>query len=207
MSSAPTTSLRQDTPPTWRTSSAMSSVRGIPWWAAIVLALAFTGIGVFVDLERINRLGIIFQGCYFVGCVLAVLWVQRQGLFGPMVQPPLILALAVPGVVMIGGGATGGGLTAKALAVGTPLINGFPTMALTTGITVIIGCLRLLRQRPPATRRRSAAQRFTDASSPDPGQHSLRSQRQHSQHSQPRQHSRTHRAAARRSAGRSPDPR
>jgi hypothetical protein len=150
-SAPPAAALRGDDPPSWTTNSAISTVRGIPSWAAILLALAFTGIGVFVDLERINRLGLIFQACYFAGCVLAVLWVQRRGLFGPMVQPPLILALAVPSVVLMGGGASGGGgLTAKALAVGTPLINGFPTMAITTGVTVIIGGVRLLRQRPPA---------------------------------------------------------
>lgn len=154
MTSSAPTAPRQDAPLTWRTSAALPTVRGIPWWAAIVLALAFTAIGVFADMERINRLGILFQGCYFVGCVLAVLWVQRQGLFGPMVQPPLILAVAVPTVVMLGGGATGDGLTAKVLAVGTPLINGFPTMAITTGLTVAIGCARLLRERPPAARRR-----------------------------------------------------
>lgn len=144
------TAIRNDQPPTWETSSALSSVRGIQWWAAVLLALAFTGIGVFVDLERINRLGIIFQGAYFVGCVLAVLWVQRRGLFGPMVQPPLILAIAVPGVVLVAGGSGGGdGLTAKALAVGTPLINGFPTMAITTGVTVLIGLIRLAKERSP----------------------------------------------------------
>lgn len=149
MSSAPASFRQQASPPRWQYSSAIRTVMGIPWWAAIVLALALTGIGVFVDMERINRLGLIFQGCYFVGCVLAVLWVQRRGLFGPMVQPPLILALTVPGVVLLGGGATGDGFTAKALAVGTPLINGFPTMALTTGVTVICGCVRLVRQKPP----------------------------------------------------------
>jgi len=141
--------LRNDAPPSWEGSSALSTARGIPWWAAVLLALGFTGIGVFVDLERINRLGVIFQGCYFVGCVLAVLWVQRRGLFGPMVQPPLILALAVPGVVLATGGGTGGSLTAKALAVGTPLINGFPTMAITTGVTMLVGLVRIARQRPP----------------------------------------------------------
>jgi hypothetical protein len=144
------TAIRNDQPPAWETSSALSSVRGIQWWAAVLLALAFTGIGVFVDLERINRLGIIFQVAYFVGCVLAVLWVQRRGLFGPMVQPPLILAVAVPGVVLAAGGSGGGGgITAKALAVGTPLINGFPTMAITTGVTVLIGLIRLAKERAP----------------------------------------------------------
>ncbi|HEY3259536.1 MAG TPA: DUF6542 domain-containing protein [Pseudonocardiaceae bacterium] len=155
--------LSNDPPASWQDGSALSSVRGIPWWAAVLLALAFTGIGVFADLERINRLGIIFQGCYFAGCLLAVMWVQRRGLFGPMVQPPLILALAVPGVVLASGGGVGDSLTAKALAVGTPLINGFPTMAITTGVTVLIGFVRIARQHPPRQARvaasRSAASR------------------------------------------------
>jgi len=142
--------IRNDEPATWETASALGTVRGIQWWAAVLLALAFTGIGVFVDLERINRLGLIFQGAYFAGCVMAVLWVQRRGLFGPMVQPPLILALAVPGVVLAAGGTgAGDGLTAKALAVGTPLINGFPTMAITTGVTVLIGLIRIAKERAP----------------------------------------------------------
>ena len=141
--------VHNDLPPTWETSSALSTVRGIQWWAAVLLAFGFTGIGVVADLQRINKLGLIFQACYFLGCVLAVLWVQRCGLFGPMVQPPLILAVAVPGVVLTTGGAGGGGLGAKALAIGTPLINGFPTMAITTGVTVLIGLARILQQRAP----------------------------------------------------------
>lgn len=144
----PDGTVRNDAPATWETGSALGTVRGIPWWSAVLVALAFTGIGVFVDLERINRLGVIFQACYFLGCVLAVLWVQRRGLFGPMVQPPLILAFTVPAVVLAGSGApTGDGLAAKALAVGTPLVNGFPTMAITTGLTMLIGLLRIAAQR------------------------------------------------------------
>jgi hypothetical protein len=157
--------LSNDAPSTWETTSALGSVRGIPSWAAVLLALAFTGIGVFVDLERIAKLGLIFQACYFLGCVLAVLWVQRRGLFAPMVQPPLILAIAVPGVVLASGGSAGGGLTAKALAVGTPLINGFPTMAITTGLTVLIGLIRIVAQRPP---RRARVQVGTSARSAPP---------------------------------------
>lgn len=160
-SSVPTRTSLQDSRPTWATSSALGNIGGIPWWAALSLALAFTAIGVFADLGRIYRLGFIFQFCYFAGCLLAVLWVQRRGLFGPMVQPPLIMAVMVPGVVLImGNEVIGSGLTAKALAVGTPLINGFPTMALTTGTAVIVGCIRLLRQRPPTpTRRRTPPRR------------------------------------------------
>jgi hypothetical protein len=109
----------------------------LPWWAAVLCALGFTATGAFADIERLNRLGIVFQACYFLGCLLAVVVVQRKGLFGPMVQPPLILAVAVPGVV---------------LAVGTPLIDGFPPMAITTGFTLAIGIFRLIIQRRPAPR-------------------------------------------------------
>ncbi|MFN2496727.1 MAG: DUF6542 domain-containing protein [Pseudonocardiaceae bacterium] len=130
----------------------------VPWWLAISLALGLTALGVFADIQRLNRLGIVFQACYFVGCLLAVSLVARKGLFGPMVQPPLILAVAVPGVVLSAGSLpTSAGAAATALAVGTPLINGFPTMAITTGFTLAIGIFRLLTQRPPTRSLRSGA--------------------------------------------------
>ena len=119
----------------------------------MLCALALASTGVFADLERLNRLSVVFQVCYFLGCLLAVVVVQRRGVFGPMVAPPLILAVAVPGVVWATGAPpTGGGLVATALAVGTPLINGFPTMAITTGFTVAIGVFRLFLQRQPSAR-------------------------------------------------------
>ncbi|MGH3810889.1 MAG: DUF6542 domain-containing protein [Pseudonocardiaceae bacterium] len=138
----------------WDECSLLIDRPGVPWWAAVGCALGLTALGVFVDIERLNRLGIVFQACYFLGCLLAVVVVQRKGLFGPMVQPPLILAVAVPGVVLaIGSLPAGGGVVAAALTVGTPLINGFPTMAITTGLVLAIGAFRLVTQRQPATRR------------------------------------------------------
>jgi hypothetical protein len=126
---------------------------GMPWWAAMLCTLALASTGVFADLERLNRLSVVFQACYFLGCLFAVVVVQRKGLFAPMVAPPLILAMAVPGVVLATGATpTGGGLVATALAVGTPLINGFPTMAITTGFTMAIGAFRMVVQRRPSAR-------------------------------------------------------
>jgi uncharacterized protein DUF6542 len=125
---------------------------GIPGWAAVLCALGLTAVGVFIDMERLNRLGVVFQACYFLGCLLAVVVVQRKGLFGPMVQPPLILALAVPGVVLAAGSLPTGGILAAALATGTPLINGFPTMAITTGLTLAIGAFRLITPRHRTTK-------------------------------------------------------
>jgi hypothetical protein len=113
--------------------------------------LGLTAVGVFIDMERLNRLGVVFQACYFLGCLLAVVVVQHKGLFGPMVQPPLILAVAVPGVVLAAGSVPTGGVLAAALAAGTPLINGFPTMAITTGLTIAIGAFRLITHRDHPT--------------------------------------------------------
>ncbi|HKR52190.1 MAG TPA: DUF6542 domain-containing protein [Pseudonocardiaceae bacterium] len=132
----------------WDECSLLPGRVGLPWWGAVGCALGLTAVGVFVDIERLNRLGIVFQACYFLGCLLAVVVVQRKALFGPMVQPPLILAVAVPGVVLAAGSLpTGGGTVAAALTVGTPLINGFPTMAITTAVTLAIGTFRLITQR------------------------------------------------------------
>jgi hypothetical protein len=128
---------------------------GMPWWAAMLCTLGLAATGVFADVERLNRLGLVFQICYFIGCLLAVVVVQRKGLFGPMIAPPLVLAVAVPGVILAAGSTTaGGGMIATALTVGTPLINGFPTMAITTGFTLAIGILRLAIQRRPSPARR-----------------------------------------------------
>jgi hypothetical protein len=123
----------------------------MPSWAAVGCALVLTALGVFIDLERLSRLGVVFQACYFLGCLLAVAIVQQRDLFVPMVQPPLILAIAVPGVVLAAGSLPTGGVVATALAVGTPLINGFPTMAITTGLTLAIGTFRLITQRSRTT--------------------------------------------------------
>lgn len=126
--------------------SALATVLGIPPLAAVALAVVLTALGVFVDVLRIGTLGVIFGITYVVGCVLAVGWVRRRNLFGPMVQPPLLVVVLVPAIVLLVGD-TGPGLTETVLMVGAPLVNGFPIMAVATGLTLLIGLLRLIVQR------------------------------------------------------------
>ena len=77
------------------------------------------------------------------GCVLAAAWARRDALFVPMVQPPLLLAVAVPAVVAATGSLPRSGGTASALlAIGGPLINGFPTLAITAAICLALGFIR-----------------------------------------------------------------
>lgn len=137
--------------PAWDDASLLPDRVGVAWWGAVLIAVGLASLGAFADLQRINRLGLIFQGCYFVGCLIAIVMVQRKGLFGPIVQPPLILAVTVPAVVLLGGVPSGGSFSARALSAATPLINGFPTMAVTAVLTLAVGAFRLVTQRPPAT--------------------------------------------------------
>jgi hypothetical protein len=127
--------------------SMLSSVLGIPPLAAVGLAFGFTALGVFVDLQRIGTVGAVFQVLYFTGCVLAMTWVRRRNLFAPLVQPPLLLAVAVPAIVVMGDGAGRGGSTL--LTVGAPLVNSFPTMAVTSGVVLALAVLRFAVQREP----------------------------------------------------------
>jgi hypothetical protein len=134
-------------------------VLGVPPAAAVGVAAVLTGIGVAVDLLRTGTLGTAFTVCYLTGCVLAAAWVRRSGLFWPMVTPPLLMAVAVPVVVLVAGTPKpGAGVAQRLLVIGAPLVNGFPMMAWTTGLVLALGLLRLFTQRiNPRPRGKDAA--------------------------------------------------
>ncbi|MGZ4556862.1 MAG: DUF6542 domain-containing protein [Mycobacteriaceae bacterium] len=127
--------------------SVIASKRGVPWWAAVLGAFAMTGIGIAIDLTLGDTLTRIFLIFYAFGCVAAVLAVAHKGIFAVMVQPPLILAVAVPLVVNALGTPAKGGMRDKMITLALPLVNGFPTMALTTLATVLLGTARIVIQR------------------------------------------------------------
>ncbi|MBC8093510.1 MAG: hypothetical protein H7Y15_16545, partial [Pseudonocardia sp.] len=131
--------------------SLVATVLGVRPVAAVGLAAALTALGVLVDLLRAGTLGVVFSVCYFTGCVLSVAWVRRRGLFGPMVSPPLLLAAAVPAVVLLmGSPRPGTGISERLLTIGAPLVNSFPTMAWTTAAVLAIGVARCVAQRGSA---------------------------------------------------------
>ncbi|RCW40048.1 hypothetical protein DFQ14_113131 [Halopolyspora algeriensis] len=129
----------------WAEHSAFGAIRGVPWWGAVLLATLLTALGTLLDVLIRTKPGILFTTCYVVGCLLAIALVRRKSLFGPMVQPPLILAIIMPAVVLAAGSGIpqDAGTTATALAVISPLIKGFPAMAITTGAVLGIGLLRM----------------------------------------------------------------
>jgi hypothetical protein len=128
--------------------SILATVLGVPPQVAVGLAAALTAVGVLVDLFRIGTLGAVFTVCYLGGCVLSVAWVRRRSLFGPMVSPPLLLAVAVPVVVVLAGSPRPGtGISERLITIGAPLVNSFPTMAWTTAAVLALGVGRILAQR------------------------------------------------------------
>lgn len=127
--------------------SALGSVPGMRPLAAFGLGAGGTLLGVLVDILRIGTVGGVFTVLYFVGCLLAMVWVRRRNVFGPMVSPPLLLAVAVPTVVLLAAPPRpGSGITEQLIAVGAPLVNAFPAMATTTAVVLAIGLLRTLLQ-------------------------------------------------------------
>ncbi|WP_229693890.1 DUF6542 domain-containing protein [Lentzea pudingi] len=133
----------------WNYRAMFGEFKGIPWWAAILAALVPAFIGAFIDINSSKTVGWTFNVAFFAGALAAILLVQRRSLFGPMVQPPLVLAATVPLLVLLTGGVNKGGLSAMALGLGKPLIDSFPVMAITTAVTVGLGILRIFLQKNP----------------------------------------------------------
>ncbi|QKV78275.1 DUF6542 domain-containing protein [Amycolatopsis sp. Hca4] len=138
-----------DVPVAWDERPVVGSRRGLPWWAAVLVGLGLAIVGALLGKPSQGSIPLVFTVCYIAGAVIAVCAVKRRGLFGPMVMPPLVLAVVVPGVILLTSGSQGDDMLSKALNIGTPLINGFPTMAITTGITLLIGFVRIFRERDP----------------------------------------------------------
>jgi hypothetical protein len=142
------TSAREDAVPTAAVGpgerSVVRTIRGLRWWATLALAAVLVVLGVTIDLLVAGELGVVFTVCFAGGCVLATAWARRDELFVPMVQPPLLLVVAVPVVVAATGSLpSAGGTVSILLAIGGPLINAFPTLALTAAACLALGFVRV----------------------------------------------------------------
>lgn len=123
--------------------SVVRSLRGLRWWGTLLLGGLFTAAGVAIDLVVSGELGVVFTACFAGGCILATAWSRRDSLFVPLVQPPLLLAVGVPVVVVATGSLPrSGGTASTLLAVGGPLVNAFPTLAVTTAVCLALGFIR-----------------------------------------------------------------
>lgn len=113
---------------------------GLPWWAAIIVAVAATTAGFAIDAEAGTReLTHIFAALYVMGCVAAVLAVRQSGLFTAVIQPPLILFCAVPSAYWVFHGGAFNGIKGILINCGYPLIERFPLMLFTSAGVLLIG--------------------------------------------------------------------
>jgi len=137
--------------------SAVPSMRGLPSWGAILVAVVFTAVGVVIDLNSGSEqaVGWPLRILFVAGVVLAALAVRRGAIFTAMVQPPLILA----GALLFGGllEGSGGGL----LNTGLDVVRAFPLMVVGTAAAVVIGVIRLVAQ--PLRRRSGTTTSQTSA--------------------------------------------
>ncbi|WP_367619929.1 DUF6542 domain-containing protein [Mycolicibacterium sp. HK-90] len=113
---------------------------GVPWWGAVLIAVTATAIGFAFDAGSGNReLSSVFAVCYSLGCLAAVLAVQQAGLFTAVIQPPLILFVAVPGSYFLFHGGQLQGVKDLAINCGYPLIERFPLMLFLSAAVLLIG--------------------------------------------------------------------
>ena len=119
------------------------NIPGVPWWAALVIAITTTAIGYAIDAGSGHKeLTHVFAGFYIAGCLAAVLAVRQEGLFTAIIQPPLILFCAVPGAYWLFHGRKIGHLKDLLINCGYPLIERFPLMLATAGAVLLIGLVR-----------------------------------------------------------------
>ncbi|GAB91692.1 hypothetical protein GORHZ_141_00670 [Gordonia rhizosphera NBRC 16068] len=119
--------------------SVLPSVRGLPWWGAVLVATGVTGIGAAIDASNTDTLGAVFKFCYLMGCVLAALAVRRRALFTAAAQPPLIAFLV--GVITLYGlnaDQASSGLKSLIFKVLLPIANDFPWMATVFVVTLAL---------------------------------------------------------------------
>ncbi len=123
--------------------SAHPDFPGVPWWGAVLVAVAATVVGFAFDAAAGEKeLGAVFATFYAIGCLLAVLAVRQSGIFTAVIQPPLILFAAVPVSYYLFHSGEISDLRGLAINCGYPLIERFPLMFFTSAAVLLIGMAR-----------------------------------------------------------------
>lgn len=107
----------------------------------IAVTLTLAGFAIEAGLGH-RELGAVFAVFFAIGCVAAVLAVRRSGLFAAVIQPPLLLFVAIPLAYYLFQGGKFNGLKDGLITCGYPLIERFPLMLITSAIVLAIGLFR-----------------------------------------------------------------
>ena len=133
--------------------SAFGHRSGLPSWGAVLIAVTATLAGVAIEAGSGNsELGTAFAACYALGCIAAALLVRHSSIFTAVVQPPLLLFVAVPLAYFLFHGSAFGGVKDIAINCGYPLIERFPLMLFTTAAVLLVGMTRWFFAMSPSAR-------------------------------------------------------
>lgn len=109
----------------------------------MIIAVTMTLAGLAVEAGSGHQeLGSAFAIGYALGCVVAVLAVRQSGIFTAIIQPPLLLFVAVPLAYYLFHNSSFSGLKEVAISCGYPLIERFPLMLFSTAAVLLIGLVR-----------------------------------------------------------------
>ena len=129
--------------------SAHPNIAGVPWWGAALIAVTMTAVGFAYDAGTGDKeLSAAFTECYVLGCIFAVLAVRQSGIFTAVIQPPLILFVAVPTAYFLFHGGHLGGVKDILINCGYPLIERFPLMFFTSIVVLVLGMVRWFLVKP-----------------------------------------------------------
>ncbi len=131
--------------------SAHPGIAGVPWWGAILIAVAASTAGFAIDASGGGgALTSVFSVLYVMGCLTAVLAVRRSGLFTAVIQPPLLLFVTVPGAYFLMHSSEVKGIKDLLINCGYPLIERFPLMFFTSAAVLVVGIARRYLGASPA---------------------------------------------------------
>ena len=106
----------------------------------MLLAVTMTAVGFAFDAGSGDKeLSMVFAASYALGCIFAALAVRQSGIFTAVIQPPLILFVAVPTSYFLFHGAQFTGIKDTLINFGYPLIERFPVMFFTSAAVLLIG--------------------------------------------------------------------
>ncbi|RIJ69810.1 hypothetical protein D1871_21385 [Nakamurella silvestris] len=133
--------------PATANASVIPTLKGLPWWAAVLLGLLPAAIGAFINISGSDgqlegsTLGAAFQILSIAGCVLAALATRRGSIFTPMVQGPLVIIVGLTLALLLSSN-----VKLSILSSATVYVATFPTMAIATGAALVIGVIRIFVQ-------------------------------------------------------------
>ena len=111
--------------------------------AAVLIAATATLTGFAIEVgSGHGELGAVFALSYAVGCLAAVLLVRQSSVFTAVIQPPLLLFVAVPLSYFLMHSSEFSGLKGFLITCGYPLIERFPLMLFTSAAVLVIGMSR-----------------------------------------------------------------